>query len=124
MQTGPVELRHPHVGQDHVEVGGLDQREGIETVGGDLDLVAFGPQRRGQHARQLDVVVDDQHAPLTRRPRHRRRQRRFRFLRPPERQLDDEEAAAAGRGLHADRATVGGDDVVAERQAEPGAFLR
>ena len=60
----PVDLGHGQVEQHDV---GIVQHEGavaLAAVAGQEDLVAVLPQRRGEHAAQREVVVDDEDALL------------------------------------------------------------
>jgi hypothetical protein len=57
------------IGQEQVEEHDFGQEavrdlDGDDAVDGVLDLVAHLRQQQGQHPGAIDVVFDDQHAPL------------------------------------------------------------
>ena len=61
-QLQPVAVGQPHVGDDRIEAGGLQQRPGLLDAGRRLDVVALAQQRQLVEGAQIGLVVDDQQA--------------------------------------------------------------
>ena len=61
-QHHPVGVGHAQVGDQHVDRAGLDQRERVGAVADGSGIVAAVGQPIGERLRELELVVDDDHA--------------------------------------------------------------
>ena len=95
----PIDDRHPHVGQDDVEIAAPDRGDGGLAVRDLGDLVAGGAQKIGRHGAGQVEIVREQNMQMADFGRSRQLvglgDGGWRGGRLRERQLDPEHAAAA-----------------------------